>query len=53
MKTFSQFQEDAGSGRSKQYADERIRRKFNVPSPIQINKERKLSYMLQRDLPPN
>lgn len=53
MKTFSQFQEDAGSGRSKQYADERIRRKFDVPSSIQISKERKLSYMLQRDLPPN
>lgn len=52
MKTFSQFQEDAGSGKSKEYADERIRRKFNVPSPIQINKERKLAYMLQKDLPP-
>lgn len=51
MKIFSQFQEDAGSGNYSSYVGERIRRKFNIPSPLQINKERKLAYMLQKDLP--
>jgi len=52
MKSFSQFQEDAGTGNYANYVRERNRRKYNVPSPSQINKERKLAYMLQKDLPP-
>ena len=44
--------EDAGSGRSKQYENERLRRKYNKPDPQQITKERQLAYMLNRDLPP-
>jgi hypothetical protein len=44
--------EDAGSGNYKTYERERMRRKHDVPSPSQINKERKLAYMLQKDLPP-
>lgn len=44
--------EDLGTGNYKTYENERMRRKHNVPSPQQINKERKLSYMLQKDLPP-
>lgn len=52
MKTLQQFLEDAGSGNYDTYVKERNRRKFNVPSPIQINKERKLAYMLNKDLPP-
>ena len=44
--------EDAGSGNYASYVRERARRKYNVPSPSQIYKERKLSYMLQKDLPP-
>lgn len=41
-----------GLGIRKTYERERMRRKHNVPSPQQINKERKLAYMLQKDLPP-
>lgn len=52
MKTFSQFQEDLGTGNYANYVKERNRRKYNVPSPNQINKERRLAYMLQKDLPP-
>ena len=52
MKSYSQFMEDAGSGRSKQYENERFRRERNIPNPGQLNKERKLAYMLNRDLPP-
>lgn len=52
MKTFSQFLEDAGTGTYKTYEDERYRRKHNIPNPQQITKERRLTYMLQRDLPP-
>ena len=52
MKTFLQFQEDAGSGNYSTYVRERSRRKYNVPSPSQVYKERKLAYMLQKDLPP-
>jgi hypothetical protein len=44
--------EDTGTGNYKTLETERMRRKHNVPSPHQINKERKLAYMLQRDLPP-
>ena len=51
MKSYSQFMEDAGSGRSKQYEDERLKRKYNKPEG-QLNKERKLAYMLNKDLPP-
>ena len=52
MKTFSQFLEDTGTGNYDAYEKERNRRKYNIPNPQQINKERKLSYMLQKDLPP-
>ena len=52
MKTFSQFQEDSGTGNYETYVRERNRRKYNVPSPSQVNRERKLAYMLQKDLPP-
>lgn len=52
MKTFSQFQEDAGTGNYANYVRERNRRKYDIPNPQQINKERKLAYMLQKDLPP-
>jgi len=52
MKTFFQFLEDAGSGKSKEYEDERFKRKYNLPSPHQIQKERKLTHMLNKDLPP-
>jgi hypothetical protein len=58
-KTFSEFMseiykivEDAGSGNYDTYVQERKRRKFNLPNPQQSNKERKLAYMLNRDLPP-
>jgi len=50
MKTFSQFQEDAGSGYSKDYANERVERRRKTP--IQKRQDRdlaKLSYMLNRD----
>jgi hypothetical protein len=52
MKTFSQFQEDIGTGNYANYVRERGKRKWNVPSPSQIYKERKLAYMLSKDLPP-
>lgn len=52
MKTFFQFQEDAGSGNYGAYVRERSKRKYNIPSPLQDYKERKLAYMLQKDLPP-
>lgn len=51
MKTFFQFLEDAGSGNYSTYVRERSRRKYNVPSPSQIYKERKLAHMLNKDLP--
>lgn len=44
--------EDSGTGNYDTYVRERNRRKYNIPSPSQVNKERKLSYMLQKDLPP-
>ena len=44
--------EDTGTGNYSNYVRERNRRKYNIPNPQQINKERKLSYMLQKDLPP-
>jgi hypothetical protein len=44
--------EDLGTGNYANYVRERNRRKYNIPNPQQINKERKLSYMLQKDLPP-
>jgi hypothetical protein len=50
MKTFSQFQEDAGSGYSDDYEKERIERRRKTP--IQKRQDRdlaKLSYMLNRD----
>lgn len=53
MKTFSQFLEDIGTGNYDNLVRERKRRKKNIPAPQQSNKERKLAYMLQRDLPPN
>lgn len=52
MKTFSQFLEDTGTGNHRVYEKERIRRKYDIPSPQQFKKERRLAYMLQRDLPP-
>lgn len=52
MKTFSQFLEDTGTGNYANYVRERNRRKTNKPSPTQEYKERRLAYMLQRDLPP-
>lgn len=52
MKTFLQFLEDTGTGNYDTYVRERTRRKLDIPNPQQINKERKLAYMLQRDLPP-
>jgi hypothetical protein len=53
MKTFSQFMEDIGTGNYETYVKERKKRKTNIPFPIQGYKEKKLAYMLQRDLPPN
>lgn len=52
MKTFSQFLEDTGTGNYDAYEKERTRRITNKPSPTQQYKERRLAYMLQRDLPP-
>jgi len=52
MKTFSQFLEDTGTGNYGSYVDERKRRITNKPSPTQEYKERRLAYMLQKDLPP-
>lgn len=52
MKTFSQFLEDIGTGNYANLVRERERRKKNTPFPHQLNKERKLAYMLQKDLPP-
>jgi hypothetical protein len=44
--------EDIGTGNYETYVRERSKRKYNVPSPAQIYKERKLAYMLNKDLPP-
>ena len=44
--------EDLGTGNYDNYVKERSRRKHDLPNPQQINKERKLAYMLQKDLPP-
>ena len=52
MKTFSQFLEDIGTGNYETYVKERRNRKRNIPFPTQEYKERKLAYMLQKDLPP-
>lgn len=52
MKTFSQFLEDIGTGNYEPYVKERTRRITNKPSPTQEYKERKLAWMLQKDLPP-
>lgn len=50
MKSFSQFQEDAGSGYSSDYQRERDERRRKTP--IQKRQDRdlaKLTYMLNRD----
>ena len=50
MKTFSQFQEDAGSGYSDDYANERDERRKKTP--LQKRQDRdlaKLTYMLNTD----
>lgn len=52
VKLAKAIKEDLGTGNYANYVKERNRRKYNVPSPNQVNKERKLSYMLQKDLPP-
>lgn len=52
MKTFSQFLKNTGTGIHDSYVKERKRRITNKPSPTQEYKERKLAWMLQKDLPP-
>lgn len=46
------MKEDTGSLVYGDYIRERKRRTTNLPVPTQLNKERKLAYMLQKDLPP-
>jgi hypothetical protein len=53
MKTFLQFQEDSGSGYSKDYEQERIERRKKTPREKRQDKDlNRLTYMLNRDLPP-
>jgi len=51
VKLAKAIKEDSGTGNYNTYVRERNRRKYNIPNPQQISKERKLTYMLNQDRP--